>query len=231
MNFTSPLIHGKLINRYKRFLADIQLDSGEIITANCTNSGSMKSCIEIGAEVYLSPANNPLRRTQFTWEMIKINDNWVGINTNNPNTFAFESITNQIIAPLCGYNKVSREVTFANSRFDIVAQNEQETCIVEVKNVTYKHNEFALFPDAKTTRGLKHLHGLMDLKKEGYRCVMLYIIQRMDVDIFAPAVEIDPDYANGLILAEKQGVEIIPVEVKVTPQSIEYVRILPYVLK
>jgi len=228
MEFRESLIHGRLIKRYKRFLADVKLDNGEIVTAHCTNSGSMKSCLEENAEVYLSPVNDPKRKTQFTWEMIKINNNWVGINTNNPNQLAFEAISQEQIEKLSGYTDVSREVKFGDSRFDIMAKNTAETCFVEVKNVTLKEGKYALFPDAVTSRGRKHLETLMKVKQQGMRAVMLYIIQRMDVEIFAPAKDIDPDYTETLKKAYKNGVEIIPLQAKVTPINIEIVGELPF---
>lgn len=228
MEFSESLIHGRLIKRYKRFLADVTLDNGEIVTAHCTNSGSMKSCLEENAEVYLSPVNDPKRKTQFTWEMIKINNNWVGINTNNPNRLAFEAISQDQIEKLRGYTNVSREVKFEDSRFDIMAKNSAETCFVEVKNVTLKEGKYALFPDAVTTRGKKHLETLMKVKQQGMRAVMLYIIQRMDVEIFAPAKDIDPEYTKTLKKVYKKGVEIIPVQAKVTPRNIEIVQELPF---
>ena len=110
MKFKTPLVHGTLIRRYKRFLADVRLDDGTVVTAHCTNSGTMKSCIEEGAEVYLTPVNDPQRRTQFTWEMIKINGDWVGINTGNPNKLAFEAVSEGLIDGLQGYTEVKREV-------------------------------------------------------------------------------------------------------------------------
>lgn len=228
MVFREELIHGRLIKRYKRFLADVKLDNGEIVTAHCTNSGSMKSCLEEDAEVYLSPVNDPKRKTKFTWEMIKINGDWVGINTGNPNKLAFQAISNNEIEKLKGYTEVKREVKFGDSRFDVMAKNEKETCFIEVKNVTLKEGDYALFPDAVTTRGKKHLETLIKVKEEGMRAVMLYIIQRMDVNVFAPAFDIDPEYSKTLQRAVKKGVEVIPVQAKVTPQKIELIKELPF---
>lgn len=230
MKFEKELVHGKLIKRYKRFLADVELDTGEIVVAHCTNSGSMKSCLENGAEVYLTPVDDPKRKTKFTWEMIKINNDWVGINTGNPNKLAYEAILNQQISGLNGYTTVKREVKFGDSRFDVYAENENEKCFVEVKNVSMKENEYALFPDAVTTRGQKHLKTLIDVKKQGMRAVMLYIIQRSDVRIFAPAKEIDPNYASLLKKAAGAGVEIFPMQASVTPEQITLVRKLPFQL-
>lgn len=230
MRFEEELVHGRLIKRYKRFLADVELDDGTKVTAHCTNSGSMKSCLEDGAEVYLTPVNDPKRRTKFTWEMIKIDGRWVGINTNNPNKIAFEAVRDNLIPELSGYDTVKREVKFGDSRFDVMAQKEGETCFIEVKNVTMKDGNDALFPDAVTTRGRKHLNTLVDVKKEGMRAVMLYIIQRMDVDRFGPADAIDPEYGKALREAYRQGVEIIPMQAEVTPESIELVRRLDFIL-
>jgi sugar fermentation stimulation protein A len=188
----------------------------------------MKSCLENGAEVYLSPAANPDRWTKFTWEMIRINGNWVGINTSNPNKLALEAIKYSEINGLEGYTSVTREVTFGDSRFDIFAENENEKCFIEVKNVTLKEGIYAMFPDAVTTRGQKHLETLIRCKKEGYRAVMLYIIQRTDVGIFTPAENIDPDYAKILRKAVKSGVEVFPVQVMVTPERLYIAKILPF---
>jgi len=230
MKFAQTLIHGRLIKRYKRFLADVKLDNGEVITAHCTNSGSMKSCLENGAEVYLSPVDDPNRKTKFTWEMIKINGDWVGINTGNPNKLAYEAVKNGEIEKLKGYTEVQREVTFGDSRFDVMAKNRNETCFIEVKNVTLKEGDYALFPDAVTSRGKKHLETLIKVKEKGMRAVMLYIIQRTDVNIFAPAKEIDPEYSKALEIAKKKGVEIIPMQAKVSPEKIELIKELPFEL-
>jgi len=207
MEFQEKLIHGTLVKRYKRFLADIKLDNGDEVVAHCTNSGSMKSCLVNGAEVYMSPVNDSKRKTRFTWEMININGTWVGINTGNPNKLAFEAIKNGKIPGLEKYTTVKREV--------------------EVKNVTLKEGKYALFPDAVTTRGQKHLKTLVEVKKEGMRAVMLYIVQRIDVEVFGPASEIDPGYAAGLKEAVAEGVEVIAMQAKVTPEKIELTKKLP----
>jgi sugar fermentation stimulation protein A len=226
MKYPAPLIHGQLIGRYMRFLADVALDSGEVVTAHCTNSGSMKSCLEKGAEVYLSPVTDPKRKTRFTWEMIKINGSWVGINTSIPNTLAYEFLLNNTIPGLQGYTHVKREVKIGDSRLDIYAEKPGEICFIEVKNVTLKEGNMALFPDAVTIRGQKHLQTLMEIKKQGLRAVMLYVIQRMDVEAFGPAAEIDPKYALLLKDAIEKGVEVFPVQVKVNPEQVTYERLL-----
>ncbi len=230
MKFETELVHGTLVKRYKRFLADVKLDDGSVVVAHCTNTGSMKSCLENGAEVFLTPVNDPKRKTRFTWEMIKINGSWVGINTGNPNKLAFVAIRDNLIPELSGYKTVKREVKFNDSRFDVYAENENEKCFIEVKNVSLKEGKYALFPDSVTKRGEKHLKTLMEVKAAGMRAVMLYVIQRTDVEIFVPAKDIDPVYAQSLAEAYKAGVEIIPMQAKVLPTSITLVSKLPFEL-
>ncbi len=228
MKFKDALIPGKLIRRYKRFLVDVKLESGEVVVAHCTNSGSMISCVEAGADVFLSPANDPKRKTRFTWEMISIGGRWVGINTSIPNLLAYDAIKNQQIIGLKGYTEVKREVKYGNSRIDIYAENKSEKCFIEVKNVTLKDGLCARFPDAITVRGKKHLETLMEIKAAGMRAVMLYVIQRQDVEMFTPAWQIDPDYSETLVRAFASGVEVFPVLAEVSPESIEIGKIMPF---
>lgn len=228
MEFKTPLVHGILIKRYKRFLADIKLDNGEIIVAHCTNSGSMKSCIENGAEVYCTYHNDPKRKTHYTWEMIKINNSWVGVNTIIPNKLVYEAIVNNEISGLKDYEHVQREVKFNDSRFDVYCKKQNEECFVEVKNVTMKVGSVARFPDAITTRGQKHLHTLLKAKHKGYRAVMFYVVQRTDVNLFEPANDIDAGYAEVLRSVCKQGVEVVVMQAHVQPTGIKLIKKLPF---
>jgi sugar fermentation stimulation protein A len=235
MKFKNPLTHGYLIKRYRRFLAEVLLDNGEVVTAHCTNSGSMKSCLEDGAEVWLSPASDPKRRTRFTWEMIRIGGIWVGINTSNPNALAFEWLGSGLVPGLEGIAHLRREVKWEDSRFDLYCEfagseggsGSVSGCFIEVKNVTLREENHALFPDAVTERGRKHLETLIRVKKSGMRAVMLYMVQRLDVKIFSPARAIDPEYGNTLDKAVRHGVEVIAVQARVGPESIDYHGILP----
>lgn len=230
MKFNDTLISGRLLKRYKRFLTDVELDNGEVVTAHCTNSGSMKTCLEPGAMVYLSPVNDPKRKTRFTWEMIEINHKWVGINTNHPNLLVFEAVRDGLVPALSGYTDVKREVKFGDSRFDVMASNSREVCFIEVKNVSMKVDEFALFPDAKTERGRKHLETLIKVKQEGMRAVMFYVIQRTDVQKFGVARDIDPQYAESLQKAVEAGVEVIAMLAEVSPGGIELSKEVPFVI-
>jgi sugar fermentation stimulation protein A len=227
MEFKKKLRHGRLIKRYKRFLADVSLDDGSEVTAHCTNSGTMKSCLEDDAEVWLTPVDDPKRKTKFTWEMILIGGNWVGINTSNPNALALEWVSEGIIPGLEGMTSLKREVKWEDSRFDLFGEAPSGPCFIEVKNVTMKVGERVLFPDAVTERGRKHLNTLIRVKKAGMRAVMLYVVQRMDVHLFSPARDIDPAYGKALDEAVRQGVEVFVVQAQVTPEEITFHRTLP----
>lgn len=222
----NKLVKGKLIKRYKRFLADVELEDGTVITAHCTNTGSMTSCIEEGAPVLLSPSDNPKRKTPFTWEMIWVNNNWVGINTNNANTIAFELVSNQLIPGLTNLSELKREVKYGDSRFDIFGKDGEQEVWMEVKNVSMREGNKALFPDAATTRGQKHLKTLMQLVEAGKRAAMIYLIQRSDVDSFRTAKKIDPEYDRLLKKAKAKGVEVYPVQVLLSENEISFYRML-----
>ncbi len=218
MKFPDPLIRGRLIKRYKRFLADIELEGGTVVTAHCANSGSMLSVNEAGAEVWLSPARNPDRKLKYTWEMIRIGRSWVGINTSLPNGIVAEAIEAGRIPELKGYGSLRREVKYGeNSRIDILLEKDGlgigDKCYVEVKNVTMRRDRAkgapVEFPDAVTTRGAKHLVELATMVRDGHRAVMMYLVQRADSPAFAIAADIDPVYAEGLLTAMKAGVEVL----------------------
>lgn len=227
MKFEKQLVHGTLIRRYKRFLADIKLDNGDEVIAHCTNSGAMTSCLEDDAEVYLTPVDDPKRKTKFTWEMIKINDDWIGVNTSVPNVLAFDAIRDGYISGFEQYTEVRREVKWEDSRFDVMAKNDKETCFIEVKNVTMKEGDWVRFPDAVTVRGRKHLEALIRVKNSGMRAVMFYIVQRSDVTKFGPAYGVDPEYGEALKRAMDEGVEVFVFQAKVTPVEICIVQKLP----
>ena len=215
------LYPGVLIKRYKRFLADIKLDSGEIITAHCPNPGSMLSCNVPESPVLVSKSDNPKRKYPFTWELIFTNNTWVGVNTNVPNKLVYEAIKAGEISELLNYTEFKREVKYGqNSRIDIYLQSESNTCYVEVKNVSLVRNKVAAFPDAVTTRGTKHLRELMDMVNQGFRAVMFFLVQRVDADFFQPAKDIDPVYAETLSQAHEAGVEILVYQAKVSPEEI-----------
>jgi sugar fermentation stimulation protein A len=232
MKFDQPLIKGFLIKRYKRFLADIELPSGEIVTAHCPNSGSMKTCDQPGWEVRLSPSDNPKRKLKYTWEMVHNGKCWIGINTIFANKIAAEGIRSGMIRELQGYERLQTERKYGqNSRVDLLLSNGGKKCFVEVKNVTLVEEDgFYRFPDAVTKRGLKHLQELTEMVRQGHRAVMLFLIQRSDGTLFKPADHIDPQYGRELRNAFKVGVEILPYRAEVSPQEIVVKERVPFAL-
>ena len=229
MRFPNPLIRGRLIRRYKRFLTDVELPNGTVVVAHCANSGSMLSVNETGAEVWISPAQNPERKLRFTWEIIRIGRTLVGINTSHPNTIAADAVAKGKIPELAGYDTIKREIKYGkNSRIDLLLKRDKSIsdndCYVEIKSVTMKRdisrNAPVEFPDAVTTRGTKHLYELSDMVRKGNRAVMLYLIQRSDSPAFKIASDIDPNYEKGLAKAIDAGVEVLCYSCRVTRHGI-----------
>ena len=205
------LIKGKLVKRYKRFLADIELAHGEVVTAHCPNSGSMKGCACPGAEAWISQSSNPKRKLKYTWELTRIDGTFIGINTLVPNRLVKASVENDSVPELAGYSQVTSEVkTSEHTRLDLMLEgHNKRACFVEIKNCTLVENGVAMFPDAVTTRGQKHIQELVDLAAKGHRAVLFFLVQRTDAQAFTPAAGIDPEYARKLIQARPKGVEVI----------------------
>lgn len=216
------LIPGRLIKRYKRFLADIELEDGSVVTAHCPNSGSMLGCNLPGSPVLLSLSPNPNRKLAYTWELLQVNGFWVGLNTMLPNRLAEEAILDGTIVELQGYPKLRREVAYGSerSRIDILLEDDGKRCYVEVKNVTLVEGGLALFPDAVTARGQKHLRELMEMVRNGDRGVLLFTVQRGDGNAVAPADRIDPEYGRLLREAVANGVEALAYRAEVQPEQI-----------
>lgn len=223
MDLPQPLIKGTLVQRYKRFLADVELESGETITAHVANSGSMMGMKEPGSTVWLSISDNPKRKLKHSWELMEIGDGFVGVNTSRPNHIVEEAISGGQIPELTGYPTLRREVKYGkNSRIDLLLEAEDKPpCYVEVKNVTLSREAgLAEFPDAVTARGTKHLHELMDQVQAGSRAVMFYLVQRQDCERFSVAADIDPKYGEALREALARGVEMFCYDCHITVEKI-----------
>jgi sugar fermentation stimulation protein A len=228
--FETPLVRGRLIKRYQRFLADVRLEDGRRVTAHCPNSGSMKGCLQEGAAVRLSHDPSPARRTQYTWQMIRIGRVWVGINTLLPNALVAQAAARRVLPLFREAAAVRREVKMgAHSRVDLVVDlASDEKLYVEVKNVTLVEDGMARFPDAVTSRGAKHLRELIRVNRTpGRRAAQCYVVQRADADRFGPAADIDPEYARWYGRARRAGVEIVVFQASVSPGRICLVRTLP----
>ena len=229
MLFPSPLLRGTLIQRYKRFLADVRLDSGETVTATCPNTGSMKGLTAPGSVVWLSTSDSPTRKYRHTWEMIEADigqgPTLVGINTGHPNGLLTEAIEAGSIEALVGYPSLKREQKYGrNSRIDILLDcPEKGACYVEIKNVHLMRKPgLAEFPDSVTERGAKHLHELADMVRAGKRAVMVFLIQRADAGSLALARDIDKAYGEAFDAARAAGVEAIALRFRLSPESIAY---------
>ena len=226
-------MEGRLIRRYKRFLADIQLPAG-VITAACPNTGSLMGCCEPGSRVWLSESDRETRKYRHTWELVEVGKVMVGINTGLPNALVAEAIGNGTIEELGGYAEMRREVRFGEegSRVDFVLGGaRRKPCYVEVKNVTAAASRgVALFPDCVSVRGSRHLRELIRLKAHGLRPVQLYCVQREDVREVRPADGIDYEYGQTLREAIAAGVEVLAYRAKVTTAEIRLERRIPVVI-
>lgn len=233
MKFDQTLIPGKILKRYKRFLADIELEDGQIITAHTANTGSMKTCWEPGWKVLLSYHDNPSRKLKYSLEMTHNGNTWIGINTSVPNKLGVEAIKDGTIKELQGYETIKPEAKIGKSRIDILLKSKDKSdCYVEIKNVTLKEDgQTATFPDAVSERGQKHLEELIQIKKAGMRAVMLYIVQREDANHFRPADHIDPKYSELLKEAERNGVEVLVYGCDLSHKEIKLSRSISYSLE
>lgn len=223
MKFANKIIIGRILNRYQRFLADIELLNGEIITAHCPNSGSMTSCWDKNWKVLLTLSNNPKRKYPYTLELIHNGFTWIGVNTMRSNTICREAIENNLLRLTEKPYSIKMEAVYSKTtRFDILLETETEKIFVEVKNTTLKGlNDYVHFPDSVSLRGQKHLLMLMDAKKHAYRAVLIFLVQREDVSIFSPAKMIDPIYAKLLKQAVQSGVEIFALQCFLDEEGVE----------
>ena len=224
MKFDPPLLSGRLLKRYKRFLADIRLDSGEEITAHCANPGSMMGLAGEGMRVWLSKSDNPKRKLAHSWEIVEPEAGClVGINTDHPNRIVEAAILAGEVPELAGYETLRREVKYGqNSRIDLLLEDPgKPPAYVEVKNVTLAREPgIAEFPDAVTARGAKHMEELARRAVAGERAVVFFLVQRSDADRFRLAEDIDPAYARAFETAVNAGVEALCYKCVITPEEI-----------
>lgn len=223
-----PLSRGRILNRYKRFLADVELDDGRVITAHCPNTGAMHGCWRPGAPAEVSAASGRGRRLAWTLERVDMGLGWIGVHTGRVNAVVAEGILDGRIAALAGYPDLRREVRITTarngaSRLDMVLAGSAHgpTAVVEVKNATLLDGDTVRFPDAVTERGRKHLEVLMDAVCAGYRAVLLFAVNRPEGCKLAPAWSIDPAYAQTLAAARDAGVEILARRVQHTVTGME----------
>ncbi len=226
------LLPGRLIKRYKRFLADIELETGEVVTAHCPNTGPMTGVCAPNSRVQLSRSNNPKRKLAYTWEMIEVNDlqpTWVGVNTQMPNVVVRALLEQRLLPMLGDYEQIKAEVPYGQekSRIDFLLQGPSiQPIYIEVKSTTWAQAPQALFPDTVTTRGQKHIRELASILPEARAC-MVYFINRADCTSFAPGDQADPEYGRLLREAVSQGIELFPCRFEITPEGIRYLGLAP----
>ncbi len=232
MKFNHKMQHATFLRRYKRFLVDVKFSDGGEMTVHCPNTGSMRGCLTPGNEVYLSRSDNPKRKYAHTLEMIMVDKTWVGINTNRTNHLVREAMEKGLVKELGALDEIRSEVKVSDqSRLDFLVRRGQKKIYIEVKNCTLVEDGTAMFPDAVTERGRRHLLELMALKKKGWGAALIFCVQRMDADRFRPAAEIDPLYSETLAAAAEAGVGVWAYQADVGPEQIEIVRSLPVKLK
>ena len=222
MIFEKKLISGEFVKRYKRFFADIKIKN-QIITAHCPNTGSMFGLLNSGNKVWVSKSNNPKRKLKYTLEIIEKNETKVGINTHSTNKIVYHALTNNLIKEFKRIKKIKPETKFGtNTRFDFLILNNKDNIFIEVKNVTLSRKKgIAEFPDAVTTRGLKHINELIKAKRKGYKIFIFFLIQRDDCNSFSIAKDIDPNYAKALSKAIKNKLNILCYDCKFSSKGIK----------
>jgi sugar fermentation stimulation protein A len=235
----APTLRGVLVRRYKRFLADVRLHGGRIVTVHCPNPGSMLGLAEPGSQIQLSDHDGSGRKLRFTWEMVAVRPmpegipsplkgrggrgwTWVGVNAARANRLAEDLLRSGRIKELAGATEIRREVKVSrNARLDFMLTDRllpAARCLLEVKSVTLARGNVAYFPDSVTERGRKHLEVLKRLRGPGVRCALLFIVQRSDVRAVRPADDLDPDYGRALRRAARAGVELYAWRFKVGPR-------------
>ncbi len=222
MRFGAPLIRGRLVRRYKRFLADVRLDGGALVTAHTANPGAMLGLADAGSLVYLSHHDDPKRKLAYTWELVRVGRYLAGVNPILANRLVAEAIERRRIAELAGYATLRREVTLVDgTRIDLQLRHKgRPVCWVEVKSATLVEDGLAMFPDAPTDRGRRHLADLERARRSGQRAVLCFVVQRGDADAVSPADHIDPAYGEALRRAHAAGVEVIAYRARVGTRGI-----------
>ena len=224
MQFQSNLVSGRLVKRYKRFFADVELSNGRIVTAHCPNTGSMLGLAKHGVKVWLEPNEDPRKKLKYSWKLVDHeNGHFTGVDTSIANRIVYEALLQRKILEVLDYNIILREQKYgANSRVDFLLRNGSKTCYLEVKSVTLcRQKKIAEFPDTVTSRGAKHLKELSKTVSTNTRAIVLYLVQRSDCNYFKIADDLDQTYLNETILSKNSGVESVSYRVNFLSNGIE----------
>ncbi|RJX20018.1 MAG: DNA/RNA nuclease SfsA [Desulfobulbus sp.] len=228
MKLTSPSRTGILLRRYKRFLADVRLEDGTLLTVHCPNSGSMLGCSTPGSTVCISRSENPRRKYPWTLEMVRENNTWIGVNTARTNILVREALENRTIVEFGDIDEIVPEIRVSErSRLDFLLRTADRNIYMEVKNCSLAMDGVAMFPDAVTARGTRHLQELERLLAAGHEAALIFCVQRMDAERFAPAAGIDPIYARTLARVHDQGLTVLACRATVGPQEIRIIGKIP----
>lgn len=233
MRFSTPILRGRLLRRYQRFFADVELDDGRVVVAHCPNTGTMKTCLEPGTRAWITKAARPGRKLEYTWEVAEQGSTLIYVNPAGANTVVAEAVQDGTIPELAGYTGLRREVKYGeSSRIDLLLERAEDRCYVEVKNVTLLVGPgCAAFPDAVTERGRKHLEELMRVAQGGQRAVLFFCLARTDCSRFEPADAIDPKYGRALRQAVAHGVEVLAYGVTIHSEGIHLGERRPVVIE
>jgi sugar fermentation stimulation protein A len=232
MRFPSPLAHGTLTARYKRFFADVTLDDGRAITAHCPNPGAMLGLNTAGLGAWVSRSDDPKRKLPFTLELLEVDGGLVGINTLHPNRLVAEALASDLIPELAGYQTHRREVKYGmNSRVDfLLTHPDRPACWLEIKNCHLRRTgTLAEFPDCVAARSAKHLRELEAMVAAGDRAVAMFVVQRTDCEAFCACADLDPAFAAGLEQAAAAGVEVLVYACEISPQAVSISHRIPWV--
>ncbi|MDG1772573.1 MAG: DNA/RNA nuclease SfsA [Oceanicoccus sp.] len=225
------LVKARLIKRYKRFLADVILESGEQVTVHCPNTGAMTGCAEPGSKVWLSTSDNPKRKYSNTWELVQTPENYMAcIHSAKANDLVKEAIEAGVIKELQGYDSIRTEVKYGKekSRIDLLLERDAQQCYIEVKSVTLLlDGSLGVFPDAVSDRGRKHLRELIEMVQQGHRAVLFFCVQHTGIKRVAPADAIDQKYGDTFREAIAAGVEVLAYQADISPDLICLHRPLP----
>ncbi len=230
MTYDVPLQRGVLLRRRYRFFADVELPDGRVVTAHCPNTGSMLTCSTPGSRAFISESPNPDRRLKYTLELVESNGALVSVHTGRTNRIVEEALEKKLIPALRDAVGWRREVRFWDSRFDFKLDTPRGSTFLEVKNVTLVEDGVAMFPDAVSVRGRKHLSTLMRALGKGHGAAMVYLVPRGDARVFAPADHIDPDYGRTFRRAAQRGVLLLAFRARVTPRGVALDAPLPVLL-
>lgn len=232
MLFPSPLIRGTLVKKYRRFIVDVRLEDGTLVTAHCPTMGIMNAVPDTSRPVMLSDSGLETRRHRLTWELIDIDGTWVGVNSSVPGKVLVESIQKGLIPSLKGFGEIQVDATYGRgNKIDVMLQGMEHNCFINTFQVNWVERGVALFPDSPSPRMAKSVRQLAEIAQQGHRAAAFFFVQRSDCTLFKPAEEVDKDFLKAMLAAQSAGVEVMAYKARITPDAITLGKPLPYTLE